>query len=225
MKGSVYIFLFLAISLTSTFSYAQQQPEKRNRPKTLTNDDLITKPIDPPAKDTKEIPPAVKKPETGTGTKDSVQGTIYCNNEPISIRSSIAIWEAQEKRLRILLFKSQITDEIVRYWTENYRSSIIPSEKNYFAKLELTVKSGTDQVKQDNIESYFFYIGCPTAQLNINRSIFTDPKRMVRDFPSFEGSLKTGGQVRFVTRENESFKLVNTSTRWDLQISTNVFVK
>ncbi|MEW6733118.1 MAG: hypothetical protein AB1489_17460 [Acidobacteriota bacterium] len=225
MKRIAYIFLLLAISLTSTFVSAQQQPQKQNKSKTLTNDDLITEPIDTPSKDTKEIPTVVNKQDTGIDIKDSAKGIIYCNNEAITIRSSIAIWEVQEKRLSILLFKSQITDDIVKYWTENYRSPIILAEKDYFAKLELKVKPSTEKIYQDNIESYLFYIGCPTAQLNINRSIFTDPKRMIRDFPSFEGSLKTGGQIRFITRESESFKLVNTNTRWELQISTNIFVK
>lgn len=166
----------------------------------------------------------VLAPSFARGAVDTVNGAIYCNETRVEIRSSVAVWQPKERTLSLYLFDSRISAEVRDHWAKS-SSSVIPQGMSYVAKLEIKLAKGATLPTREALESYLLYVDCPATQLNVNRSIFTDPKRMFRDFPVFEGTLESGGVLRVTAREPERVKLMTTSTEWDLEIETTVSVR
>ncbi len=83
------------------------------------------------------------------------------------------------------------------------------------------MKSTSDQADSKSIETYHLYVKCPTVQHNISRSSFPDADRMRKDFPSFQASLKQGGNARFTAKGFDNSNR-NNIVKWNLLIAAEV---
>ena len=97
----------------------------------------------------------------------------------------------------------------------------------YVAVITYTLTSAAARADQSAIQSYHFYIDCPTLQMNINRSVFTR-RDMKADFPEFGATLEPAGRLRVTLRGSEQMGMSMdrpTKATWDLRVDTPVHVK
>jgi hypothetical protein len=157
---------------------------------------------------------------------DEVTGAFQCNAEKIPIRGAIARWEPASRKLTLTLFKNPPSPDAIRHWAgQSGGSGVIPQGMDYFARITYTLKDPGASPTQAAIESYHFYIHCPTLQMNLNRSVFTR-RDMKGDLPDFNATLKPGGRLKASLKGAEEMGMkVPTKATWDLRVDTAIHVK
>lgn len=158
---------------------------------------------------------------------DDASGAFQCNAEKIAIRGAVARWEPSTKKLVLTLFREPPSADAVRHWANQPSGGggIIPQGARYFARITYTLKDPAATVTHAAIESYHFYIDCPTLQMNLNRSTFTR-RDMKGDFPDFNATLKAGGRLKTVLRGSEEMGMKTpVKAVWDVRVDTPIHVK
>lgn len=158
---------------------------------------------------------------------DDASGAFQCNADKIPIRGAVARWEPATKKLVLTLFKEPPTADAVRHWANQPSGGggVIPQGARYFARITYTLKDPGASATHTAIESYHFYIDCPTLQMNLNRSTFTR-RDMKTDFPDFNAILKTGGRLKTALRGNAEMGMKTpVKTVWDVRVDTPIHVK
>lgn len=159
--------------------------------------------------------------------QEAVTGAFQCNAEKIPIRGAVARWEPDKKALAVMFFKSPPSAETVKHWAAqpSEGARMIPEGMDYFASITFKMKSDAAKAGQDAIQSYHFYINCPTLQMNLNRSVFTG-RNMSQDFPAFAATLQRGGRLRVTLKGSETMGMSTpVKATWDARVDTAVHVK
>jgi hypothetical protein len=158
---------------------------------------------------------------------DDATGAFQCNADKIPIRGAVARWESATKKLVLTLFKNPPSADAVKHWASQSSSGggMIPQGMDYFAKITYTLKDPGASVDHAAIQSYHFYIQCPTLQMNLNRSTLTR-RDMKGDFPEFSAALRPGGRLKATLRGTEEMVLTTpTKATWDLRVDTAIHAK
>jgi hypothetical protein len=150
---------------------------------------------------------------SGSSYHDTTRGWISCNGVATHLGSALGVKKANGK-VAVLLFKSPMNDERLQFWKASYPATAIPSHLNSFANLEITFAKGTTDV-----ESYFFYAGCPATQVNLNRSAAFDPARMKREVAL---GVKDG-RLTLRTKADKPQTLMSVTVDWSLDVDTTLF--